>query len=151
MEIISKLDCFLCPQLGTIPQDDGKTLEGKYVKFKTAKRIIKVPHGKQNSCDLPCELPGLPSPSIPFSALANNMSTSNVSAVYLLNLLGLPHNVMTHAILSTLVTSLFFTLCFTAGYAKNGGDVSSGEIRTESTCFWSSHFACCIGTILRTL
>ncbi|KAF4527744.1 hypothetical protein B566_EDAN014954 [Ephemera danica] len=64
-------------QLGTVPQDDGKALEGKYVKFKTTKRIIKLPHGKQNSCDLPCELSGLPSASIPFSALNNNI-TSNM-------------------------------------------------------------------------
>jgi hypothetical protein len=50
-------------------------MESRYVKFKTTKRIIKLPHGKQNSCDLPGELPGLPSISIPLSAAyANNMS-----------------------------------------------------------------------------
>ncbi|KAJ9601762.1 hypothetical protein L9F63_000054, partial [Diploptera punctata] len=53
-------------QLGYAPLEDAKPLEGKFVMLKTAKRVIKLPHGSQNSSDIPRDVPGLPSSTITF-------------------------------------------------------------------------------------
>ncbi|PSN32070.1 hypothetical protein C0J52_16221 [Blattella germanica] len=59
-------------QLGHAPVEDSKPLEGKFVMLKTTKRVIKLPHGTQNSSDTPKEVPGLPSSTITFKY--DNMS-----------------------------------------------------------------------------
>ncbi|XP_066992544.2 uncharacterized protein ca [Anabrus simplex] len=55
-------------QLGVAPAEDSKPLEGKMVMLKTSKRVIKLPHGMHNSCDVPREVPNLPASTIVFQA-----------------------------------------------------------------------------------
>ncbi|XP_033611768.1 uncharacterized protein LOC111875606 isoform X4 [Cryptotermes secundus] len=53
-------------QLGRVPVEESKGLEGKLVMLKTTKRVIKLPHGSQNSSDIPKAVPGLPNSTISF-------------------------------------------------------------------------------------
>jgi hypothetical protein len=49
-----------------MPVEESKGLEGKLVMLKTTKRVIKLPHGSQNSSDVPKTVSGLPNSTISF-------------------------------------------------------------------------------------
>ncbi|XP_021913956.1 uncharacterized protein LOC110827029 isoform X3 [Zootermopsis nevadensis] len=68
-------------QLGRVPVEDSKSLEGKLVMLKTTKRVIKLPHGSQKSCDVPKAVPGLPNCTISFKY--DNLSGIGGYCVYL--------------------------------------------------------------------
>lgn len=53
-------------QLGRPPLEEGKALEGRLIMLKTSKRVIKLPQGAHNACDMPQEVTGVPSNSISF-------------------------------------------------------------------------------------
>ncbi|XP_049853132.1 uncharacterized protein LOC126334689 isoform X3 [Schistocerca gregaria] len=55
-------------QLGRPPLEEGKALEGRLIMLKTSKRVIKLPQGAHNACDMPQEVTGVPSNSISFQA-----------------------------------------------------------------------------------
>jgi hypothetical protein len=47
-------------QLGSIPQESKKVMEGKLVKYKNMKRVIKLPTGRQAIVEVPTEVLSFP-------------------------------------------------------------------------------------------
>lgn len=54
------IQIFIDFQLGTIPQESKKALEGKLVKYKNMKRVIKLPTGRQAIVEIPTEVLSFP-------------------------------------------------------------------------------------------
>ncbi|KAG8235980.1 hypothetical protein J437_LFUL015134 [Ladona fulva] len=65
-------------QLGKDLEESSRSaIQGSVVMLKSTKRVIKHPHGVQNSKDLPYLVPWLP-PALPTSAPAENISLSSI-------------------------------------------------------------------------
>ncbi|XP_063216868.1 uncharacterized protein LOC134527844 isoform X2 [Bacillus rossius redtenbacheri] len=68
-------------QLGKPPNEESRALEGKLFMLKSAKRVIKLPHGSGNSSNTPREVPGVPSSTISFKHGASPGQTQGLELV----------------------------------------------------------------------